>query len=185
MNENLKSDPRYKNHESRPDLAGEHPLGDTYQMIGMAVFVIAIIVDLLWVKSTVPLKVIFGSWIRLSLGLAVMAFGGWLALYGIHIVFSEYTEEPRMITRHLFSAVRHPVYLGAIVVYIGLLIITLSPLGIIVFIGIIFLYDWLARDEEARMLKIFGDRYRAYIHRVPRWLPRFFGSKPDGSESLN
>lgn len=172
MNKELKNDPRYKNHESRPDLAGEHPMGDTYQMIGMAAFIAAILVDYLVLDFSGDIRSLVSFWIRLPAGLALMGFGGWLALYGIHIVFSEYTEEPRMITNRLFSAVRHPVYLGAILVYAGLLVLSLSLLGLVVFIGIFLLYDWLAGDEEARMLKIFGKDYQSYLEKVHRWLPK-------------
>lgn len=45
MNNHLKEDPRYQNHESRPDLAGEHPVGDTYQMIALLIFIAVVILD--------------------------------------------------------------------------------------------------------------------------------------------
>lgn len=172
MKTDLKNDPRYQDHGSRPDLAGEHPLGDTYQLIGMLLFTAAVLIDLVWVGLASRLHSFMNLYIRLPLGLVVVAFGGWLALYGIKIVFSDYTEEPRMITRHMFSIVRHPVYLGAMLVYVGILLITLSPLGLIVFMGVFLLYNWLAQDEEDRMLRLFGKEYQDYQNRVGRWLPR-------------
>ena len=114
---------------------------------------------------------------RLILGGSVAAFGGWLALYGIHLVFSEYTEEPRMITDHMFSKVRHPVYLGALIVYVGILIFTLSPIGLLAFLGVFILYDWLAHDEEIRMNDVFGDHYEEYKQKTGRWLPYFWRSR--------
>jgi len=32
--------------------------------------------------------------------------------------------------------------------------------------------------EERRFLRIFGDRYREYMKRVPRMLPRIVGRRP-------
>lgn len=173
--DDLRNDPRYKHHESRPDLAGEHPKGDFYQAIAMLVFLAAIALDYFYFGFGPRLNDQVNFWIRLVLGGAIAIFGGWLALYGIKIVFSEFTELPRMITQDLFSFVRHPVYLGAMIIYVGALAFTMSPLGLAVFIGVFFLYDWLAQDEEQRMEKIFGEAYLAYKSQVPRWLPRLRG----------
>ena len=174
MNDQLKDDPRYINHESRPDLAGEHPQGDRYQLYAFLLFTAAVLIDhffLGWAsrfRSAVP----FG--LRLPIALLTIFFGLYLSLSGIHTVFSEYTEYPRIITTGLFSFVRHPVYLGALLVYIGLLAYLLSPLAFMVFIAVFFLYDWLAEDEETRMLKVFGRRYKDYRDQTPKWLPRLF-----------
>ncbi len=175
MNDHLCDDPRYQNHESRPDLAGEHPVGDTYQVIAMVVFIAAIILDFLQLGFPQVLNRLISFWIRLPLSLACFALGGWLALRGIQIVFGEYREEPVMITEQMFSRVRHPIYLGAILVYVGVLLLVLSPLGAFVFLGVLGLYHWLAKDEESRMLDLFGDQYRAYQREVPMWLPFKFG----------
>ena len=174
MNNQLKDDPRYINHESRPDLAGEHPQGDRYQLYAFLSFTAAVLVDhflLGWAanfRSVVP----FG--IRFPVALLFVIYGLFLSLSGIHTVFSEYTEHPRMISTGLFSYIRHPVYLGALLIYIGLLVFLLSPLAILVFIAIFILYDWLAQDEEARMLEVFGKRYEDYRLKTPKWLPREF-----------
>jgi protein-S-isoprenylcysteine O-methyltransferase Ste14 len=171
MNQDLRNDPRYQNHESRPDLAGEHPKGDFYQFVAMVIFVLAIAADYFWIKIGPQINDHINFWVRFILGGAVAVFGGWLALYGVHLVFSEYTEEPRMITHHMFSKVRHPVYLGAMLVYVGILIFTLSPIGLLAFLGVFLLYDWLAKDEELRMKEVFGDQYEGYKQKTGRWFP--------------
>lgn len=172
MNKDLKNDPRYQNHASRPDLAGEHPLGDTYQGIAVLVFLAALAADYLWLKKAAPIDFSINFWLRAAMGSVFIGLGALLALSGIKIVFSDFTEKPRMITHRLFSIVRHPVYLGALLVYLGALIATLSPLGLAVFIAVVGLYDWLARDEEERMERLFGAAYLSYKSKVPRWLPR-------------
>ncbi|MDP2965040.1 MAG: isoprenylcysteine carboxylmethyltransferase family protein [Pelolinea sp.] len=174
MTNQLKDDPRYRNHESRPDLAGEHPLGDKLQILVFIQFVIAVLVDHFYLGWAARLRnlVPFEVWLPVSLGLILL--GGSLSFFGMHSVFSEYTEEPRMVASGLFSYVRHPVYLGALMVYSGLLVFILSPMALLIFIATILLYDWLAQDEEARMLKVFGTRYEEYMRQTPRWLPGLF-----------
>ena len=164
----------YKDHENRPDLAGEHPFGDTLQLIMLIIFIAAIAVDYFFFQT----YQLFGGKIpfmmRLPIGLVLIAFGGWLALYGIQIVFRDLRPEPIMITEGMFSNVRHPIYLGAMLVYLGVLCLTLSILAAVVFLFVILVYQWLAKHEEKLMLDIFGDTYRDYIRRVPMWVPRLF-----------
>ena len=100
-------------------------------------------------------------------------------MYGIKIVFGEYREEPVMITKGMFSFVRHPIYLGALFVYLAVFTLTTSLFSLLIFLVAVFLYNWLANDEEERMLKIFGKQYQAYVDQGskgpphPRALPRF------------
>lgn len=164
----------YKDHMNRPDLAGEHPVGDTLQLIALILFTIAIAIDYFFFHS----YRIFGGMIplivRLPVGIFLIAFGGWLALRGIQIVFSDLRPDPIMLTEGMFSRVRHPIYLGAMLVYIGVLSLTLSLFGAAVFILVAILYQWLAKHEEELMLDIFGKEYREYIRQVPMWLPKVF-----------
>ena len=175
MNNNLRDDPRYQNHESRPDLAGEHPVGDTYQLIAMLVFIAALILDYILLGFPQRVYQVISLWVRLPVSLTLFAIGGWLALHGIQVVFGEFREKPVMITEGMFGWMRHPIYLGAILIYIAFLTLVPSLLGFIVWLGVLGLYQWLAWHEEKLMLALFGEQYRAYQQRVPMWLPLKLG----------
>jgi len=171
MNPSLKDDIRYKNHETRPDLAGEHLLGDTYQLVAFFLFTAAHILD--YLVFGFP-QLFWGQayfWLRVSGGIFLLPLGLWLSLYGIRIVFGEYSETPIFRKEGMFSVVRHPIYLGAILVYLAILLVTLSVAGGIVWVGTIGLYHWLAKFEEERMTQVFGEEYRTYQRQVPMWLP--------------
>ncbi len=171
MNPHLRDDPRYKDHERRPDLAGEHPLGDTCQLIALMIFLIAGLLDYFLIGFPQKLNNLVSiSW-RLPISLVLLTIGGWLALHGIRVVFGDYHEDPIMITVDLFARMRHPIYLGAILIYIAVLVLSLSVMASIAWIGVLAMYQWLAKDEERRMLKVFGEDYRTYQQRVPMWLP--------------
>jgi len=164
----------YKDHENRPDLAGEHPIGDPLQLATAIVFAVALAADYLFFHSYLAISAGFPFAIRLAIGLIIIGFGGWLALRGIQIVFRDYRPEPIMITKGMFSVIRHPIYLGAMLVYVGVIIMTLSLMGMGVFLLVILLYQWLAKHEEMLMIGLFGDKYIDYTKRVPMWLPRLF-----------
>ena len=171
MQNDLKNDPRYQNHESRPDLAGEHPVGDTWQGIGMLAFIVAALLDYFLLGNPQHFNQLISFWARLPFSLALFGLGAWLALHGIQVVFGEYREEPIMITNDLFAYMRHPVYLGAILLYVAVLLLVLSPLAGLVLLVVLGIYQWLAKYEENRMIGIFGERYKEYQRRVPMWLP--------------
>lgn len=174
MANSLKDDIRYQNHETRPDLAGEHLLGDTYQVIAFGIFIAAHIVDFWLIGTPQRFFHLVPLWVRLPLSAVLFSLGGWLSLFGIRIVFGEYCEDPIFRKEGMFSVVRHPIYLGAVLIYLAILWITLSILGGLVWVGIIGLYQWLAKYEEGLMISIFGDQYRVYQKEVPMWLPRPF-----------
>lgn len=173
MNQSLKDDIRYKNHETRPDLAGEHLLGDTFQLVAFFLFIAFHIADFLIIGFPQRFWGHTMIGVRLLVGMFLFLLGLWLSLDGIRIVFGEYSETPIFRKEGMFSVVRHPIYLGAILVYLAVLLVTLSVPGGIVWIATLGLYHWLAKYEEGRMVKVFGGEYRVYQRQVPMWLPWF------------
>lgn len=84
----------------------------------------------------------------------------------------EVWSEQRLVTRGLFSFVRHPIYLGTIVLGLGLGLGTLSwPLVAIDLLLVLPWLHWLARQEERLMIERFGQIYRIYQARVPMLSP--------------
>lgn len=164
----------YKDHENRPDLAGEHPLGDTFQLILLLLFLTAIFLDYIFFHTQKLFSGLIPQMVCIPIGLSFIALGFNLAYNAIQIVFSEYRPEPVMITEGLFSKTRHPIYLGAMVVYLGILILTRSLIGGFVFLFVMIMYHFLAKHEEKLMIEIFGEKYCGYIDRVPMWLPKIF-----------
>ena len=84
----------------------------------------------------------------------------------------EVWTEQKLVTRGLFSFVRHPIYLGTIVLGLGLGLGTLSwPLVAIDLLVVLPWLYWLARQEERLMIERFGQIYRIYRARVPMLSP--------------
>jgi protein-S-isoprenylcysteine O-methyltransferase Ste14 len=68
--------------------------------------------------------------------------------------------------------IRHPQYLALAATGLGLAILWPRFLVIVLWTVMVGLYWLLARDEERRMLKQFGDRYRDYMARTGMFVPR-------------
>jgi protein-S-isoprenylcysteine O-methyltransferase Ste14 len=81
----------------------------------------------------------------------------------------EEPASPRLYTGKSYAYVRHPLYLGCSAV------VAFQPdqtLVSAVSSVCILLYFYIGTfHEEARLVRVFGDEYRAYRRRVPRFLP--------------
>jgi protein-S-isoprenylcysteine O-methyltransferase Ste14 len=110
--------------------------------------------------------------IRIPLGVILVAISGYLAREGLSIVFGEEREEPGVIRKGVFSVVRHPIYLSEILLYLGLLMLSLSLAAAVVWaVGVVF-FHIISRYEEKLLLARFGEAYQTYMREVPMWIPR-------------
>jgi protein-S-isoprenylcysteine O-methyltransferase Ste14 len=158
--------------QHRDDLTGEHALGDAGQLVLAVLFAATWISDTFFLRATTFLNEYVPLGIRIPLGVVLVALSGYLAGEGLSIVFGEEREEPGVIRKGVFSVVRHPIYLGEILVYLGLLILSLSLVAAVVWaVAIVFLHA-ISRYEERLLLARFGEAYEAYMREVPMWIPR-------------
>jgi protein-S-isoprenylcysteine O-methyltransferase Ste14 len=116
---------------------------------------------------------IYSIFLPLPLGTPLLYAG--IALFVVGLVIFEiamipwYTtpfDEP--ITRGLYRYSRHPIYIGVFVQYIGIGIASASGLFLLLIIVSIALSTVAA--EERFCCEKYGDTYRDYMNRTPRWL---------------
>ena len=81
-----------------------------------------------------------------------------------------------LVTTGIFSHCRNPLYIGNILILLGLSIIANSLLFLVVFIPLFaFFYQAIVRAEGNFLLGKFGDEFREYTESVNRWLPKLNG----------
>ena len=163
---------KFAEHEHRPDIAGEHPQGDLIQGLFFIVFIGAVIIDHLFLKTSTIFSPYFPIWARIPIAILILWFVWRLAVGGLRIVFGEIRKKPIVVNQGIFSQTRHPIYLGAILMYMAALVLTLSLAAAAIWIFIILYYRFLARYEEKLLIGKFGDDYRQYMTQVPMWIPR-------------
>jgi protein-S-isoprenylcysteine O-methyltransferase Ste14 len=110
------------------------------------------------------------GWLLVVAGLAVSAIAaGAFRRAGTPVV--PFERSTVLITGGLFRYTRNPMYLGLVVLLLGIAI-AMGTLGaflpVPVFVWII--QKWFIEGEERFLTEIFGDEYRAYQRRVRRWL---------------
>ena len=74
-----------------------------------------------------------------------------------------------LVTTGVYGIVRHPLYVAGIIIFTFSPVITVNGLTLTVLADLYFLFGMFI--EERRFLRIFGDRYREYMKRVPRIFP--------------
>ena len=96
-----------------------------------------------------------------GIGLLLVIFG-WR---GIH------RSGDTVLTKGVYSYVRHPQYLGILLVTLGLLIQWVTIPTLIMWPILAFAYYRLARREEREMEQRFGEEYAAYKRKVRMFIP--------------
>lgn len=163
-----------KKHKGRKDLIGEHKIGDAGQALFAVLFGIVYVADSFIFRFSTFLNDYVPNIIRVISGTIVLIVAGLLSFKGLRTVFEEVREKPEVIRKGVFSIVRHPVYLGEILLYMGLIFFSLSIASIVIwFLSVVFLY-YISRYEEKILLDYFGKEYRDYMNEVPMWIPKIF-----------
>jgi len=166
-----------KKHNGRPDLPGEHKWGDLGQIILFVIFFATWITDSFVLKFSTFLSDHISWYIRVPLSLIILIFSSYLARAGLKIVFGAEREKLVVIREGVFNYVRHPIYLGAILLYLGLIFLTLSILAAAIWFIIILFYYFISRYEEKILLAEFGDQYKDYMEVVPMLIPSLLKKK--------
>ena len=158
-------------HENRDDLAGEHRFGDAGQLILLITFLAVWVLDSFIFRYSIFVVQYISSYIRIITGVALLIMSLFLVREGMRIVFGEKREKPAVITEGVFGRMRHPLYLGSILFYVGLWSFTLSLFSALLIVIIVGFYHFIARYEEKLLVAKFGEEYERYIRSVPMWIP--------------
>lgn len=162
-------------HHERPDLVGEHRWGDAGQFILMAIFIGVFVVDLTFTKTILFLNELIPLLFRIPVFLIILICAFYLASLGLKTVFGEIRTEPVVIKKGVFTIVRHPIYLGSILIYLAFVVLILSTIVFIVWIVIVIFYIYISKFEEQLLLNRFGKEYEEYMKKTPMLIPGLKG----------
>jgi protein-S-isoprenylcysteine O-methyltransferase Ste14 len=119
--------------------------------------------DILHIAST---RAIVGGFILLS--------ASWRILY-------QAQRSHELATTGPYAYVRHPQYVGFIVIMLGFLLQWPTIPTLVMFPILVTMYARLARKEEQEVLHEFGQAYAQYMKETPAFIPKMFGRTPRSS----
>lgn len=111
----------------------------------------------------------WGPFHLLSFGL--IGGGFWLISVSWHVLWKA-QKEGKMAVSGPYARVRHPQYLGFILVMLGFLFQWPTLLTLAMFPVLVWMYMRLARTEEAETRERFPVEFEEYRSKVPAFLPR-------------
>ena len=117
-------------------------------------------------------------------GIEELRYAGWIILaVGLVLIFlpkfvfrskgnvkkeNDWTETSVLVDTGIYSVIRHPLYLGWLLMYLAIIFWSQHWLTIIIgVIGMICVY-LISRQEDQRLVEKFGDDYKEYMQKVPR-----------------
>ena len=122
----------------------------------------------------------FGSWIYsifLPLNLGTAWFYAGLLIYLLGMIFVTTatlnfatTRVDKPVTKGVFRISRNPLYFGWFLILIGIGIACASWIFLLLAMLYIILMNILVTPEEYMCLEKFGDVYREYMNKAPKWI---------------
>ncbi|MGZ4887249.1 MAG: methyltransferase family protein [Candidatus Aminicenantales bacterium] len=155
---------------------GEHPFGDAGQLILFLIFMAVWIADSFSLHRSTFLARHIPLAVRLVL-LALAIFTAWFLFRSASALIRHGQRQGHVFKSGAFHYVRHPLYLGVLFIYLGMIIATASLYSLAAFAAIFLFYNYIAGYEEKLMEGWTGEAYKSYKKRTGRWLPKFHGNK--------
>ena len=124
------------------------------------------------------------------IGFLIAFFGELIRLWGVSWAGSETRTTGRvggvfLIISGPFARVRNPLYIGNILMYAGLGLMSFALFPYLQVAGLIFFYiqySLIVREEEDYLHKTFGEEFENYVKNVPRFFPRLTKYKSGNAE---
>ena len=160
---------KMEHHSDRKNIAGEMPFGDFGQLVALIIFMVVWILDSFIFKFSTFLIKYDPFFLRLLFTFIFLGISLYCTKSGLKIVFQEVRDPPQLITKGIFKISRHPIYLGAILAYLSIIILTFSLISLCNFIVICIFYEMLANYEEKLLLDLYGQMFERYRKAVPKW----------------
>lgn len=101
----------------------------------------------------------------------VLIGGGFLLIAAAWEVLYKAQREHRLATDGPYAHLRHPQYVGFVLITLGFLLQWPTLITLLMFPILIVMYIRLARREEQEAIAEFGDAYNAYMKSVPAFFP--------------
>jgi protein-S-isoprenylcysteine O-methyltransferase Ste14 len=128
--------------------------------------------------------------ITLASGFVVVLLGEFIRISGVSYAGSETRTTGSvggsfLVVSGGFAYVRNPLYLGNILIYLGVGIMSWALFPYLQIVALVFFYiqyKLIIDEEEGYLKKTYGEQYQNYLKNVPRLFPRFTPYKNPGIE---
>ena len=122
-----------------------------------------------------PLAIIYSIFLPLKTGTAwfytglVIFIAAMVVSYLTTLCFIR-TPMDKPFTDGIYRISRHPVYLSGFLFYLSMAIASVSWIMLLFAVLWILFFHIVVRDEESHLINLYGEAYRSYMDRTPKWI---------------
>ena len=147
-------------------------LGWTFMILGW-------LVQPLWISgATLPASLLAPATLASGIALTIIGYACTLWCYAVMgdmwRIGVNRNEKTSLITRGPYNFIRHPIYGFQIVMLAGAALLLPTIFSLVILAVHFLCVRAKAADEEAYLLGVHGETYRAYLNRTGRLFPKFF-----------
>ena len=116
--------------------------------------------------------------LHLVISISFLLLGAWLAIKGVKGVTLRVAETHRtdkIVTTGVYSIVRHPQHLGALLAHVGISFLFSAWYSLLFTPLMVVLIYLISKKEEEELVREFGKEYEDYKKRVPMLMPKLKG----------
>lgn len=166
--------------DPHPFRQGTAPLG--WQRLGMGFLMLTamVLIFFLAYADRRSLLTITGADSLRYLGLGLYAGGNVISLFALRALGRQYSgyvtlqENHRLVDTGIYAVIRHPIYLRALMVFVGLPLLFRSWLVFLVLPLGVWFVSYRIRREEKLLAETFGEKFQAYRGRTWRLFPYLY-----------
>ena len=162
------------NPSKKKGIERELPHTHIYLVVLPLVFFIIWFLD----SSIFNFSTILNNYIPLILRVVLFGLLTIIALIIIYIshqtLFHSHEPPDHLIMTGIFQYIRNPMYSGILLLYIAMVCLSISLLGILVLILSYLVFNKMVNFEENILESDFGEEYLNYKQSVPKWIPNPF-----------
>ena len=128
----------------------------------------------LWMSLIMIIFIIYTIWLPLQLGTIWFYIGLFFVIIGLiftFIAFDNYASTPsdEPATKGVYKISRNPIYFFTSITFIGISIASASWILLLILILYLYIVHKVILAEEQYLLKTYGESYREYKEKVPRY----------------
>lgn len=153
----------------RHGIGAENPINDSAQIVFLLVFLVVWGIDSFILHYTIDLLGLISLLATVPIGVLSFIVGVYFVRKSAAVVFSQ--KEAKVIDTGVYGWVRHPMYLGSLLLLLGFTISTLSILSFLVWIAFFAFLDRMATYEEKDLIRLLGQQYVDYQKKIHKWIP--------------
>jgi protein-S-isoprenylcysteine O-methyltransferase Ste14 len=146
----------------------ELPHGHLLQMSCFVLFLVVWFLDSFIFDYSTFLAVYVSYLVRVALAAAILIIA--LAIIELAHGHLHSMKSGKLMTTGIYAHVRHPLYLGTLLLYLPFTFWTFSLLSLVPWLVAAVAYNKMANYEEHLLTKEFGKKYVEYKKRVRKWI---------------